>query len=132
MITRSAARSCNATRRSRGVLFAVILVGWIVYAFFNIRQSRDELGSEIELARQPQAVLRRRRARGRRLDRVLGCSASCCWRSPSSCCRSTGCSSPIARPAPPRRQEELFVEWGSLLFAPTADGASTAPAATAG
>jgi hypothetical protein len=32
------------------VIFAIILVGWLVYLFFNLRQSRDELGSEIELA----------------------------------------------------------------------------------
>ena len=32
------------------VLFAVILIGWLVYLFFNIRSSRDELGSEIEVA----------------------------------------------------------------------------------
>ena len=32
------------------LLFTVILTGWAVYAFLNIRQSRDEVGSEIELA----------------------------------------------------------------------------------
>ena len=55
------------------VLFAVILVGWIVYAFFNIRQSRDELGSEIELAPNRKPYYDDEVLEGRRLERVLSC-----------------------------------------------------------
>ena len=29
------------------LLFTVILAGWVVYAFLNLRQARDEVGSEI-------------------------------------------------------------------------------------
>ena len=32
------------------LIFAVVLTGWVIYAILNLRQSRDELGSEIELA----------------------------------------------------------------------------------
>ena len=32
------------------VLLAVVVVGWAIYVFVNIRQSKKELGSEIELA----------------------------------------------------------------------------------
>ena len=53
------------------LLFAVILVGWIVYAFFNIRQSRDELGSEIELAANRKPYYDDDVLEGPRLDRHL-------------------------------------------------------------
>ena len=33
-----------------GVAFFVILVGFVVYAWFNVRAGRAEVGSEIELA----------------------------------------------------------------------------------
>ena len=63
------------------LLFAVILVGWVVYAFFNIRQSRDELGSEIELAANRKPYYDDDVLEGR-ASTVCSGSASCCWRSP--------------------------------------------------
>ena len=32
------------------IILAVVLIGWVLYGLFNIRGSRRELGSEIELA----------------------------------------------------------------------------------
>ena len=32
------------------VLLAVVVVGWAIYVFVNIRRSKREIGSEIELA----------------------------------------------------------------------------------
>ena len=54
------------------LLFAVILIGWIVYALLNIRQSRAELGSEIELAANRKPYYDDETLEGPRLDRVLG------------------------------------------------------------
>ena len=39
-----------ATTTVAWIVLAVIVVGWLVYAFLNVRSSRAELGSEIELA----------------------------------------------------------------------------------
>ena len=32
------------------VLLAIVVVGWAIYVFVNIRRSKSEVGSEIELA----------------------------------------------------------------------------------
>jgi mono/diheme cytochrome c family protein len=101
-------------------LFAVILVGWVVYAIFNIRQSRDELGSEIELAPNRKPYYDDDVLEGKRLDRVLGLGVLML--------AITVVALPVYWVLEPDRQagaveaqEELFVEWGSLLFAPTAE-----------
>jgi mono/diheme cytochrome c family protein len=103
------------------LLFAVILVGWIVYAFFNIRQSRDELGSEIELAANRKPYYDDETLEGPRLDRVLGLGVVLL--------AITVVALPIYWILEPDRQagaqaamEEQFIEWGSRLYAPTADG----------
>lgn len=103
------------------LLFAVILVGWLVYLFFNIRSSRDELGSEIELAPNRKPYYDDDVLEGRRLDRVLGLGVLML--------AITVVALPVYWVLEPNRQagavdakEEQFVEWGSLLFAPTADG----------
>ncbi len=54
------------------LLFAVILGGWLVYAFLNIRQARDELGSEIEMAPNRKKYYEDEELEGPRLTRVLG------------------------------------------------------------
>ena len=102
-------------------LFAVILIGWLVYLLFNIRSSRDELGSEIELAPNRKPYYDDEVLEGRRLDRVLGIGVALL--------AITVVVLPIYWVLEPDRQagavaakEEQFVEWGSLLFAPTADG----------
>ncbi|HEY5664544.1 MAG TPA: cytochrome c [Ilumatobacter sp.] len=103
------------------LLFAVILGGWVVYAFFNLRQSRDELGSEIELAANRKAYYDDEILEGPRLTRVLGIGVVLMV--------VTVIMLPLYWILEPARQagaedamEEQFIEWGSRLFAPTADG----------
>jgi mono/diheme cytochrome c family protein len=102
-------------------LFVVIAVGWIVYAFLNIRQSRAELGSEVELAANRKPYYDDETLEGKRLDRVLGLGVLLLV--------ITVVVLPVYWVLEPDRQagalatqEELFVEWGSRLYAPTADG----------
>jgi mono/diheme cytochrome c family protein len=104
-------------------LFAVILVGWLVYLFFNLRQSRDELGSEIELAPNRKPYYDDDVLEGKRLDRVLGIGVGLL--------AITVVALPIYWVLEPDRQagavkakEEQFVEWGALLFAPTGSNIS--------
>jgi mono/diheme cytochrome c family protein len=102
------------------VIFAIILVGWIVYAFLNIRQSRDELGAEIELAPNRKPYYDDDVLEGKRLDRVLGLGVLLL--------AITVVALPVYWVLEPDRQagavdaqEAQFVEWGALLFAPTGD-----------
>ena len=102
-------------------LFVVILVGWLVYAFLNIRQSRAEVGSELELAANRKPYYDDETLEGPRLDRVLGLGVVLL--------AITVVALPVYWVLEPDRQagaqatqEDLFVEWGSRLFAPTADG----------
>jgi mono/diheme cytochrome c family protein len=102
------------------VIFAIILVGWIVYAVLNIRRSRDELGAEIELAPNRKPYYDDDVLEGKRLDRVLGLGVLLL--------AITVVALPVYWVLEPDRQagavdaqEELFVEWGALLFAPTGD-----------
>ena len=103
------------------LLFAVIVGGWVVYAFLNLRQSRDELGSEQEMAANRKKYYDDEMLEGPRLTRVLGIGVVLLvviviglplyWiLEPSRLAGAT------------EAQEEIFVEWGSRLFAPTADG----------
>ena len=103
------------------LLFTVILVGWLVYAFLNLRQSRDELGSEIELAANRKKFYDDEVLEGERLTRVLGIGVVLLvviviglplyW-----------ILEPARMAGAQDAKEEIFVEWGSRLFAPTADG----------
>jgi mono/diheme cytochrome c family protein len=103
------------------LLFAVILGGWAVYAFLNIRQSRDELGSEIELAANRKPYYDDATLEGPRLTRVLGIGVILLI--------VITIALPLYWILEPERQagaqaakEEQFIEWGSRLFAPTAEG----------
>ncbi|MDJ0768524.1 MAG: c-type cytochrome [Ilumatobacter sp.] len=103
------------------LLFAVILGGWVVYAFLNIRQSRDELGSEIELAANRKKYYDDEELEGPRLTRVLGIGVILLvimviglplyW-----------ILEPARQAGAEEAKDEIFVEWGSQLFATTADG----------
>ncbi len=102
-------------------LFVVIVVGWLVYAFLNVRQARSELGSEIELAPNRKPYYDDDMLEGKRLDRVLGLGVLLLV--------ITVVALPVYWILEPDRQagaqtaqEEIFVEWGAGLFAPTADG----------
>ena len=103
------------------LLFAIILGGWAVYAFLNLRQARDELGSEIELAPNRKEYYDDETLEGRRLTTVLGTGVILLV--------IITVALPLYWILEPDRQagaqaakEEQFIEWGSRLFAPTADG----------
>jgi mono/diheme cytochrome c family protein len=109
-----------ATTTIAWVLLAVVVVGFIVYAFLNGRQARKEVGSEIELAPNRKGYYDDETLEGRRLERVqlygilllvvsvIGLPLY--W---------------IFEPARQRgavaAQEETFEGWGAELFAPTAE-----------
>lgn len=103
------------------LLFAIILGGWAVYAFFNVRQARPELGSEIELAANRKPYYDDETLEGPRLTRVLGIGVILLvviviglplyW-----------ILEPARLAGATTAKEDIFIEWGSRLFAPTADG----------
>jgi hypothetical protein len=74
------------------------------------------------MAPEPQAVLRRRAARGHAPRAHAGARCAVAHRPSSSACRSTGRSSLAARPAPVDQKAATFVGWGERLFATTANG----------
>ena len=103
------------------LIFAVILGGWVVYAFLNLRQARDELGSEIEMAPNRKPYYDDEELEGPRLTRVLGIGVILLvvivvglplyW-----------ILEPARLAGAQDAKVEQFEEWGSRLFAPTADG----------
>jgi mono/diheme cytochrome c family protein len=110
-----------ATTSIAWLITAVVLVGWIVYAALNMRSARAEIGSEIELAANRKPYLADEELEGKRLElvQVLGVlmliviviGLPAYWIFEPS--RMAGAE---------RAQEELFVDWGSSLFASTEDG----------
>lgn len=103
------------------LLFTVILAGWVVYAWLNLRQARDEIGSEIELAANRKPYYDDETLEGPRLTRVLGMGVILLV--------VIVIALPLYWILEPNRQagaqeakEEIFVEWGSRLYAPTAEG----------
>lgn len=103
------------------LLFTIILGGWALYAFFNLRQARDELGSEVEMAPNRKKYYEDEELEGPRLTRVLGIGVILLV--------VTVIGLPLYWILEPSRlagatdaQEEQFIEWGSGLFAPTAEG----------
>jgi mono/diheme cytochrome c family protein len=60
-----------STERAVGlVVFAILMVGWIGYVFVNIRQSKAELGSEVELAPNRKVMPTDEEFEGPRLEQV--------------------------------------------------------------
>jgi mono/diheme cytochrome c family protein len=110
-----------ATTSIAWLIAIVITTGWIIYAALNIRSSRSELGSEIELAANRKPYYSDEVLEGSRLERmqllgvlmlvviVVGLPAY--WLFEPS--RQAGAED---------AQNELFVEWGASLFASTEDG----------
>lgn len=103
------------------LLFAVILGGWAIYAFLNIRAARDELGSERELAANRKPYYDDETLEGERLTRVLGIGLILMV--------VIVVALPLYWILEPGRQagaqaekERQFEEWGAGLFAPTAEG----------
>ena len=71
---------------------------------------------------EPQAVLRRRAARGPAPQPGAGAAASCSSPSPRSACRSTGSTSRAGRAAPSRTSTRPSSTAAAELFAPTEEG----------
>lgn len=110
-----------ATTSIAWIILTVISVGFIVYAVLNLRSSREELGSEIELAPNRKEYYDDEVLEGRRLERVqlLGVlllvvvviGLPVYW-----------IFEPSRQAGAVEAKEEIFVEWGRRLFAPTAEG----------
>ena len=103
------------------ILLVVVTAGFIVYAVLNIRSAREELGSEIELAPNRKEYYDDETLEGPRLERVqlLGVlllvivviGLPLYW-----------VFEPARQAGAVEAKEEIFVEWGQRLFAPTAEG----------
>ena len=60
-----------STERSIAIVFlAIVVVGWAIYVFVNIRQAKAEVGSEIELAPNRGNMPDDEELEGRRLEKV--------------------------------------------------------------
>lgn len=103
------------------VILLASLVGWIIYGITNVRSGRAEVGSEQTLAANRKPYYDDEVLEGRRLERVqllgLGFLAV------------LTVALPLYWVLEPGRQEgaqfgyeKRFVNWGSKLFAPTAEG----------
>jgi mono/diheme cytochrome c family protein len=110
-----------ATTTIAWIVFVVICVGWLLYAAFNIRGSRRELGSEIELAPNRKPYYDDETLEGPRLERLQFFSVILL--------AIAAVGVPLYWIFEPARQEgaqefkdEQFVHWGSLLFETTANG----------
>ena len=103
------------------LLFAVILGGWAVYAFLNIRAARPELGSEREMAANRAPYYDDEILEGPRLTRVLGIGLILMV--------IITVALPLYWILEPDRQAgaqaaktQQFEDWGAALFASTAEG----------
>ena len=103
------------------VILLASLAGWILYAIFNVRAGRAEVGSEQSLAANRKPYYDDEVLEGRRLERVqlLGLVFLAILT----------VALPLYWVLEPNRQEEAqfgfekrFAEWGGKLFAPTAEG----------
>jgi mono/diheme cytochrome c family protein len=110
-----------ATTAIAWIIAVIIVLGWIVYALFNARGVRPELGSEIELAPNRKAYYDDEELEGRRLELVqfLGVlllaiiviGLPLYWVFEPS--RMAGAT---------EGAENRLEHWGSGLFAPSAEG----------
>lgn len=103
------------------VILVLVLVGWVIYVAINLRSSREEIGSEIELAPNRKPYYDDAELEGPRLTRVLGLGVVILM--------IIVVALPLYWILEPGRQtgakaakEEIFIEWGAALFKPTADG----------
>ena len=101
--------------------FVLILIGFVIYALFNVRGGRDEIGSEIELAANRKKYYEDEELEGPRLERMqlLGVLLLVV----------VTIGLPFYWVLEPSRQagaqegwDKRFASWGSELFAPTAEG----------
>ncbi len=104
-----------------GFAFFVILVGFVVYAWFNVRAGRSEVGSEIELAANRKEYYDDETLEGPRLERLQLLGVILLLVSVIGL--------PVYWVLEPGRQagaqegwDKRFASWGAELFAPTAEG----------
>lgn len=110
-----------ATTSIAWIIFAITVVGWVVYFFANRRAAQPELGSEIELAANRKPYYDDEVLEGSRLERVqlLGLlflvviviGLPLYWVLEPS--RQAGATT---------AEDRRFVAWGGQLFATTAEG----------
>jgi mono/diheme cytochrome c family protein len=110
-----------ATSSVGWVIFAITLGGWITYYFANRRSAKPELGSEIELAPNRKPYYDDEEMEGPRLQRmqllamlllvliVIGLPLYWIFE-PSRLAGAT------------EAKDDIFIEWGSALYATTAQG----------
>jgi mono/diheme cytochrome c family protein len=113
--------AANATTSIAWVIFAITLIGWVVYFFANRRASRPELGSEIELAPNRKPYYDDETLEGPRLERVqlfgvlllalIVLILPLYW-----------IFEPNRQAGAQDQKAATFVAWGSKLFATTAEG----------
>ncbi|MEP1123353.1 MAG: cytochrome c [Ilumatobacter sp.] len=104
-----------------GLAFVVILIGFAVYAMFNVRAGRSEVGSEIELAANRKPYYDDDTLEGSRLERMQMIGLACLLVSVIGL--------PFYWILEPSRQagaeegwNKRFATWGSELFETTAEG----------
>lgn len=101
--------------------FVIILIGFIVYAIFNVVGGRAEVGSELELAANRKQYLDDEELEGPRLERmqllgvlllvVITIGLPFVW-----------ILEPSRQAGAQEGWDKRFASWGSELFAPTAEG----------
>ena len=103
------------------VAFAVIVIGFIIYAAMNVRAGRAEVGSEIELAANRKTYYDDETLEGPRLERLQLLGVALLLVSVIGL--------PLYWVLEPGRQagaqegwDKRFASWGAELFAPTAEG----------
>jgi mono/diheme cytochrome c family protein len=109
-----------ATTTVAWIVLAVIVIGWLLYAFLNIRSSRAEVGAEVELAANRKPYYDDEVLEGRRLTlfqliavillAVIVIALPLYW-----------VLEPDRQAGATEGQANRFVTWGSRLFATTAD-----------
>ncbi len=109
---------------SKSIAWLILLAslgGWVLYAIFNVRKGREEIGAEQTLAANRKEYYDDETLEGSRLERVqvLGLLFLAI----------ITIALPLYWILEPHRQaeakfgfEKRFVDWGSSLFQPTADG----------
>jgi mono/diheme cytochrome c family protein len=104
-----------------GVAFVIILLGFAIYALFNVRAGRSEVGSEIELAPNRKEYFDDETLEGSRLERMQMIGLAFLLVSVIGL--------PFYWILEPSRQagaqegwDKRFASWGAELFEPTAEG----------
>ncbi|MEI8160899.1 MAG: cytochrome c [Actinomycetes bacterium] len=103
------------------IILAAVLLAWVLYALFNIRGSRRELGSEIELAANRKPYYDDEVLEGKKIERtqllglaflaIITVSLPMYW-----------VLEPAREKAAVNGYEKRFAKWGSQLFEVTANG----------